>query len=427
MEHTEVLVVGAGSAGLSVSHELAGHGIEHLVLERGRIAETWRTRWDSFCLVTPNWSVRLPGGEYDGPDPDGYLPRDEIVAHMERYAERSKAPVREEVEVRTVDRDADGAGFVARTGDGDVRADRVVLATGTYRRPYRPAGAATIPPGILAIDVEGYRNPSALPPGRILVVGSGQSGCQLAEELHEAGRDVVLSCGRAPWVMRRLAGRDIVWWSEISGFLDQGVATLPSPVARLGANILATGHGGGHDLHLRTLRAMGVTLVGRFLGVSGRVAGFAPDLGASVAWGDDRYRDLRDLILRAAAERGLPRPEMPDPEPFDPAAPGEIPLEGFGAVIFTGGFRPDFASWLPWPDAFDDMGFPFQVDGASTIVPGLYFVGLHFQRKRKSSILLGVGEDAGIVAQSIAEARAGPQGPGARYPSGVRVGWSTAS
>jgi putative flavoprotein involved in K+ transport len=406
VEHTEVLVVGGGSAGLSVSHELAGHGIEHLVLERGRIAETWRTRWDSFCLVTPNWSVRLPGGEYDGPDPDGYLPRDEIVAHMERYADRSGAPVREGVEVRTIDRETDGTGFVARTNSGDVRAERVVLATGTYRRPYRPAGAATLPADLLAIDVEGYRNPSALPPGRVLVIGSGQSGCQLAEELHEDGRDVVLSCGRAPWVMRRLDGRDIVWWSEISGFLDQGIAVLPSPAARLVANILATGHGGGHDLHLRTLRAMGVTLVGHFAGVEERTAVFASDLDATVAWGDDRYRDFRDLLVRTAAERGMPRPSMPDPEPFDPIAPERVSLDGFGAVIFTGGFRPDFASWLPWPDAVDDMGFPLQVDGASTVVPGLYFVGIHFQRKRKSSILLGVGEDAGIVATSIAESRA---------------------
>ena len=406
MEHVEVLVVGGGSAGLSVSHELAGRGIEHLVLERGRIAETWRTRWDSFCLVTPNWSVQLPGGEYDGPDPDGYLPRDEIVAHMERYAERSNAPVREGVEVRTIDREADGIGFLARTSVGDIRAERVVLATGTYRRPYRPAGAATLPAGLLAIDVEGYRNPSALPPGRVLVIGSGQSGCQLAEELHEVGRDVVLSCGRAPWVMRRLDGRDIVWWSEISGFLDQGIATLPSPAARLVANILATGHGGGHDLHLRTLRAMGVTLVGHFVGVEGREAVFASDLGATVAWGDDRYRDFRDLLVRTAAERGMARPSMPDPEPFDPTAPERVSLDGFGAVVFTGGFRPDFASWLAWPDAFDDMGFPLQVDGASTVVRGLYFVGLHFQRKRKSSILLGVGEDAGIVAESIAESRA---------------------
>ncbi|HYC06747.1 MAG TPA: NAD(P)-binding domain-containing protein, partial [Candidatus Binatia bacterium] len=401
------LVVGGGSAGLSVSHELAGHGIEHLILERGRIAETWRTRWDSFCLVTPNWSVRMPGGEYDGPDPDGYLPRDEIVAHMEGYARRSGAPVREGVEVRTIDRPADGQGFVARTSAGDIGADRVVLATGTYRRPHRPAGAATLPPDLLAIDVEGYRNPGVLPPGRVLVIGSGQSGCQLAEELHEAGRDVVLSCGRAPWVTRRLDGRDIVWWSEISGFLDQGVSTLPSPMARLGANILATGHGGGHDLHLRTLRAMGVTLVGHFVGAEARTALFAADLGATVAWGDDRYRDFRELLVRTAAERGMPRPSMPEPEPFDPAAPERVPLDGFGAAIFTGGFRPDFASWLPWHDAFDDMGFPFQVDGASTVIPGLYFVGLHFQRKRKSSILLGVGEDAGIVAQSIAGAGAG--------------------
>jgi putative flavoprotein involved in K+ transport len=402
MERVDVLVIGGGSAGLSVGHELASRGIDHLVLERGRIGQAWRGRWDSFCLVTPNWTMRLPGGEYDGDDPDGYLPRDEIVAHLERYAATSSAPVREGVEVRTLDRDADGAGFVARTSSGDVRAARVVLATGAYQRAHRPPGASALPADILAIDVEAYRNPDALPPGRILIVGSGQSGCQLAEELHEAGRDVVLSCGRAPWVPRRIDGMDVVWWGQVTGFLDQSVSDLRTPEARLYSNILATGHGGGHDLHLRTLRALGVTLVGHFRGVDGRTALFAPDLSATVAWGDDRYREFAGLVATAAERLDRTRPELPDPPAFDGNAPDRVSLDGFGAVLFSGGFRPDYASWLPWPEAFDEQGFPRQVDGASTVVDGLYFVGVHFLRTRKSSILLGVGEDAAVVAGRIA-------------------------
>ena len=401
MERVDVLVVGGGSAGLSVSHELTGLGVEHVVLERGRIGQAWRDRWDSFCLVTPNWSVRLPGGAYAGDDPDGFMPRDEIVAHLERYAAASGAPVREGVAVGTIERTARGR-FVARTSAGDVDAARVVLATGAFQRAHRPAGADSLSAGLLTIDLEDYRNEAALPPGPVLVVGSGQSGCQLAEELREAGREVVLSCGRAPWAPRRMSGRDLVWWLETSGFLDLPVTSLPSPAARLISNPLATGHGGGHDLNLRTLRAMGVTLVGHFLGTDGLVARFAPDLAQTVAWGDDRYREIRAQVLRVADEHELPRPEMADPAPFDAAAPEEVALAGFGAVVFAGGFRPDFRSWLPWADGFDEMGFPVQVDGASTVVDGLFFVGTHFLRTRKSSTLFGVGDDAAIVARTIA-------------------------
>ena len=282
MEHVDVLVVGGGSAGLSVSHELTTLGIEHVVLERGRIGQAWRDRWDSFCLVTPNWTVRLPGGEYEGADADGFMPRDEIVSHLERYAAASGAPVRDGVSVRTIERGTAG-GFIAQTSAGEIHADRVVLGTGSFQRPYRPDGAASLPAGLPQLDLRGYRNPAELPLGRVLIVGSGQSGCQLAEELNEAGREVILSCGKAPWVPRRIAGRDIFWWLEASGYMDQSSAALPSPAARLGANPLATGHGGGHDLHLRTLRSIGVTLVGRFLAAEGRQARFAPDLAETVA------------------------------------------------------------------------------------------------------------------------------------------------
>ncbi len=400
MDSVPVLVVGGGSAGLAVSHELAGREIDHVVLERGRIGQAWRDRWDSFCLVTPNWAVRLPGGTYEGEDPDGFMPRDEIVAHLVSYASASLAPVREGVEVLTIDRGP--GGFIARTSVGDIRAARVVLCTGAFQRAHRPAGADSLPAGLFQIDIEAYRNEGDLPPGPVLIVGSGQSGAQLAEELRGAGRDVVLSCGRAPWAPRHLGDRDLFWWLDASGFMDQPASTLPSPAARLFSNPLASGHDGGHDLHLRTLQAKGVTLVGRFLGATAGEARFAPTLAESVAWGDDRYRDLRALFGRTAAGLGVPAPEMPDPEPFDGRAPESVLLAGFGAAVFTGGFRPDYRSWLPWPDAFDEAGFPIQQDGASSTVDGLYFAGVHFLRTRKSSILLGVGEDAAVVAASIA-------------------------
>ena len=208
-----VIVVGAGQAGLATSRELTKAGVEHVVLERGRIGQTWRGRWDSFCLVTPNWSVQLPDGHYDGPDPDGFMPRDEIVSYLERYA--AGAPVRENVSVDSIE--ALDGGFVLRTSAGELRAGSVVLATGAYQRPHRPAAADTLPVDLFQIDVDDYRNEEALPPGRVLVVGSAQSGCQIAEELHEAGRDVVVACGRAAWAPRRFGGRDLVWWLVETG------------------------------------------------------------------------------------------------------------------------------------------------------------------------------------------------------------------
>ena len=406
-DQVDIVIVGAGQAGLAVSRELTQAGVAHVVLERGRVGHSWRGRWDSFCLVTPNWFVQLPGQPYDGGDPDGFMLRDEVVAYLERYAAGFDATVREGIEV-TVLRPGPDGGFVLETSAGEIAARTVVLSTGAYQRPYRPSGADALPPDLVQIDAEDYRNPADLPRGPVLVVGSGQSGCQIAEELHQAGREVFLACGRAPWFPRRLGDRDLAWWVLETGFLDAPLSSLPSPAARLAANVQATGAGGGHDLHYRTLRKMGVTLLGHFLGTDGRHARFAADLGESVAWGDERNTQLMDLVRKLVAERGLPLPEIPEPEPFNADAPEELNLSGFGAVVFTGGFRPDYESWVRFPGAFDELGFPVHEEGASTVVPGLYFVGVHFLRKRKSALLNGVGEDAAIVARQIAAGQSPP-------------------
>jgi putative flavoprotein involved in K+ transport len=260
----------------------------------------------------------------------------------------------------------------------------------------------TLPAGLLQLDAEAYRNPAELPPGAVLVVGSGQSGCQIAEELCEAGRDVFLSCGRAGWAPRRLGGHDLFWWLLHTGDLDDPVSSLPSPAARLGANIQATGRDGGHDLHYRTLQRLGVTLLGHFRGSDGRRVRFAPDLADSIAWGDQRNAKFMDRIRAFARERGMSAPEILEPEPLATDSPETLDLSEFGAVVFAGGFRPDYESWIHCPGAFDDLGFPTHDDGASTAVAGLYFVGVHFLRKRKSALLLGVGEDATLVAERIA-------------------------
>jgi putative flavoprotein involved in K+ transport len=398
-----VVVIGAGQAGLAVSCELTHAGIEHVVLERGKLGQTWRGRWDSFCLVTPNWSVQLPGHPYDRDEPDGYMHRDEIVAYLERYAAGFAAPVHEGVAVTALERRA-GGGFILNTSAGQLTADHVVLSTGAYQRPHRPPTAASLPRELTQLDAEDYRSPSELPAGPVLVIGSGQTGCQIAEELHESGRDVFLACGRAPWAPRRIGDQDLVWWLVHSGYLEATAASLPDAAARLAANVQASGHGGGHDLHYRTLQRMGVTLLGHFAGAEGRHARFATDLDESVAWGDERNAMIMRLVDEVVAERGMPPPEIPEPAPLDTGTPEHVDLAGFGAVIFTAGFRPDYKAWVRCPGAFDELGFPIHDECASAASDGLYFTGVHFLRKRKSSLLIGVGEDATIVARRIAGA-----------------------
>ena len=400
MEQVDVIVVGGGQAGLAMSHELSAAGVEHIVLERGRVGETWRQRWDSFCLVTPSWTVRLPGSPYAGPDPDGFMPRAEIVGVLEQYAAGLATPVRTGVTVTSV-QSAPAGGFVLLTTAGQMSCRALVLATGAFQRPHRPAAAAALPSDLPQLDVSTFRNEAALPPGKVLVVGGGQSGAQISEELHQAGREVVLACGKAPWIPRRIEGRDIVWWLDKIGFFNVALEALPSPAARLTANPMVTGHGGGRDLNLRTLQALGVTLTGHLLGATDQRALFAPDLQASADWGDQRFRELTTLMKKFATENGIEVPAIDEPAPFVAPATESLDLDGFGVVIIAGGFRPDYRSWLPWSEAFDDLGFPLQRDGVSTVVPGLFFMGVHFLRTRKSSLLVGVGDDAAIVSRHV--------------------------
>ncbi len=398
-ESVDVAIIGAGQAGLATSWYLKQACVEHVVLESSRVAETWRSRrWDSFCLVTPNWSVRLPGAEYAGSDPDGFMPLAELIDYFQHWADSFDAPVQTNSNVSSLEKN-DGD-FVLELADKKVRAHNVVVATGAYQRAHRPAGAEQLPPTLFQLLAEEYSNPTTLPPGAVLIVGSAQTGCQLAEELHEAGRKVFIACGRCPWGPRRIGGRDIVWWAAQSGFLDRTPATLPGPAARLVGNIVTTGHGGGHDLHLRTLEQMGVELLGRFRGAEANKIGFADDLAASADFGDARLGDLWKYIEAHCAASGLALPDFELPQPLRIATRIELDVakEGIGTVIWTSGYRPDYG-WMKLP-VFDEMGFPVQRDGASEI-PGLYFAGVHWMRKLKSSILYGVGEDAELLAQHI--------------------------
>jgi putative flavoprotein involved in K+ transport len=395
-----VAIIGAGQAGLSTSYYLSRAGVDHLVLEAGRVAETWRSRrWDSFCLVTPNWSVRLPGGEYAGPDPDGYMGREELVAHFERWAERIKAPVRAPCVASALD--SDGDGFVLTTAEGAIRARTVVVASGGYQRPHMPANSSQLPSDIDQLLGEQYSCADALEPGGVLIVGSGQTGCQLAEELHGAGRKVILACGRCPWAPRSWGGRDVIWWTVESGWWNR---TAPAPQARLIGNLLTTGHGGGHDLHLRTLHEMGVELVGHFVGAENGTVRLADDLEQTVAASDEMASIFKKKVDQYCESIGIANEwERLPPPPKIPARTAiDLAAERITTVIWTSGFRPDYG-WVHFP-VFDDMGFPVQVDGRSS-VPGLYFMGVHFQRKAQSAVLYGVGEDAQLVAEHIIENR----------------------
>jgi putative flavoprotein involved in K+ transport len=378
------------------------------VLEQARIAEGWRSqRWDSLRLIGPNWTLRLPGWQYQGPDPDAFMGRDEVVGHLEAYAKSFNAPVREGVRVIAVERDPAGAGFLVRTDDGVYSAHQVIVATGALQRPFVPAWGADLPPGVAQIVPYTYRNPAALPPGAVLVVGSGQSGCQIAEELRRAGRAVYLSVSRSWGVPRRYRGRDISSWFRPVGWWSQTVDDLP-PGSRAGLpNPQLTGAGGGHDLTAYTLARAGVVLLGRLSGVRDGKAIFAPDLATNLAQGDEQARrflgSIDDYIraegLDAPAE-GFPSCLVPSDE-LIPAAPEEVDLTdaGIGTVVWATGYRPDLG-WVRLP-VLDAAGYPVQRRGV-TAEPGLYFLGLDWLHKRSSGLFGGMCDDAVYLASVIA-------------------------
>jgi len=400
-EEIDVVVVGAGQAGLATSHELTARGVDHVVLESSVPGSSWLGRWDSFTLVGPNHTVRLPGASYDGDDPDGFMGRAEIAEHLQGYAGRLAAEVRPGTPVRRLG-PSSSSGFHLETDGGTVRSRTVVIATGAYQQPLHPAAVDGLSPEVALIDVGTYRNPAALPDGPVLVVGSGQSACQIAEELVLSGRDVVMACGRAPWFHRRLDGRDLFDWLMASDFYDQRPDQLASPAARHGANVQTSGARGGHDLHYRVLARLGVRLVGHLAGVAGHTAYLEPDLEQTIAAGDAGFRIVSGAVEQACSREGRPLPEIPGPTPLATESPTQLDLHGFGAVVVACGYRSRYAEWIDVPGLVDEQGFPVHDDGESTVAPGLHFVGVHFLRRRRSSLLFGVGEDAAATADRIA-------------------------
>lgn len=401
-ERIDTVVIGAGHAGLSVSYHLTQHGREHVVLERGRVAETWRSeRWDGFYLNTPNWAQRLPGFEYSGDEPDAFAPLAEVIAYLDDYAESFGAPVRTGVEVHALRPDRNG-GYVVEADGEALRAANVVVATGSFQRPTPRPLADGAPGDLLQLHTSEYRAPDRLPAGAVLIVGSGQSGCQIADELLDAGRRVYLSVGRCPWIRRRYRGHEIVHWMIEAGLMDDTVDKLPSPAARFACNPPVSGNGGGHDCNPVWLARRGAVLLGRLEGFRGRMALFASDLAESLAKGHEFVAALTRRIDDHVRERGLDVPEdEPSEAPGDVAAPRELDLAGeeVGTIVWANGFRPAYG-WIDLPVVGAD-GWPVQTRGV-TSSPGLYFVGVNWLHKRKSALFLGVGEDAEHVATHLA-------------------------
>ncbi|WP_027035398.1 flavin-containing monooxygenase [Mesorhizobium ciceri] len=406
VETVDTLVVGGGQAGLAMSEHLSKCGVPHLVLERDRIAERWRTeRWDSLVANGPAWHDRFPGMEFPNAGPDAFIGKEKVADYFVAYADMIAAPIRCGVEVRSVERLVGRPGFRVETSDGVIEARSVVAATGAFQHPVIPA---VVPgdAGPMQIHSSAYRNPGQLPAGAVLVVGSGSSGVQIADELQRAGRRVYLSVGPHDRPPRAYRERDFCWWLGVLGKWD---AQAPAPGTEH-VTIAVSGARGGQTIDFRRLAAQGMTLVGRTESCRHGVMTFAPDLAKNIARGDANYMSVLDEADAYVARNGLdlpPEPEArkigPDPQCMtDPILALNLAEAGIGSIIWATGFTVDY-NWLK-VDVFDEKGKPKHQRGVST-EPGIYFLGLPWQSRRGSSFIWGVWHDAQHVADHISTQR----------------------
>ena len=407
VEKVETLIVGGGQAGLAMSEQLSKRGLPHLVVERHRIAERWRSeRWDGLHANGPAWHDRLSGLAIAGVDPDGFATRDQMVDYFTAYAERIAAPVRCGVTVTALHKKPDGTGFRAETSQGAIEATSVVAATGPFQRPIIPSLVPTQTgpeTNIVQMHSNVYHNSGQLPDGAVLVIGAGSSGAQIADELSRAGRRVYLSVGQHQRPPRRYRGRDFGWWFRVQGLWDVPVSDPPARHV----TIAVSGAYGGHTIDFRRLAAHGVTLLGRAAAFADGVMRFSPDLASNLAKGDASYLSLLDAADAYVAREGLDLPEEPaarivEPDPpcvTDPVLQLNLHDAGITAIIWATGFTLDFG-WLK-VDAFNERGAPVHRRGVAA-VPGLYFLGLPWLSRRASSFIFGVEQDAAHLADHIA-------------------------
>src|SRR6516165_4773080 len=406
VEHHCVIVVGAGQAGLSISWHLANRGIGHIVLEKERAGQAWRTeRWDSFCLVTPNWQCQLPGFPYRGPDPHGFMMRQEIIDYIDAFIESFDPPLREGVTARSVKSNAQG-GITLETSQGNYLADQVVIAAGGYQIPVIPRCAERLP--IVQIHSAAYRNPDQIPAGAVLVVGSGQSGCQIAEDLHLAGRKVHLCVGDAPRVARRYRGKDIVEWLHLMGYYDLPVHEHPlREGVRDKTNHYVTGRDGGRDIDLRRHALDGMELYGRLLDVEGNVLKCDDDLAQCLDQADQVSESIKTSIDNFITRQNISAPVEARYSPVWTPPRERTGLDyraaGITSIVWCIGFRTDY-SWIDLP-VFNGRVQPIHVRGVAS-VPGVYFLGLPWLYTWGSGRFSGVARDAEYLAEHI-EARVG--------------------
>lgn len=402
-EHHDVVVIGGGQAGLSISWYLVQRGIDHVVLERDSIGHQWREgRWDNFTLVTPNWQCDLPGYPYKGGDPDGFMTREQTHAFVRGYADTFSAPVRERVSVTSLRQSATG-GFDVDTSAGPLHAGQVVVATGGYHAPVIPRFAERLPASVKQIHSSQYRSPDALPDGDVLVVGNGQSGAQIAEDLMLAGRSVHLVTGGAPRVSRFYRGRDCVAWLNDMGTYDVSIADHPGGLAkRENTNHYVTGRDGGRDIDLRDFALRGMKLYGRLLDVVDETLHFAPTLESSLDAADAVAESIKDTIDAYIAREGIDAPVevryVPVWRPEQETTSLDVVSAGIGSVVWSIGFRTDYR-WLH-AGVFDGEGHPCHNRGV-TAVSGLFFLGLPWQHTWGSGRFAGVGRDAEYLADRI--------------------------
>ncbi|WP_315530539.1 NAD(P)/FAD-dependent oxidoreductase [Delftia acidovorans] len=405
------LVVGAGQAGIAASEHLSQLGVEHLVLERQRIAQAWRTgRWDSLVANGPAWHDRFPGLEFKG-DRDGFPGKDEVADYFEDYVRQIKAPVRTGVEVRRVTRNQGRPGFTVETSEGVIEARNVIAATGPFQVPVIPpiapaAPAAPADGGLLQIHSAHYHRPAQLPEGAVLVVGAGSSGVQIADELQRAGRKVFLSVGAHDRPPRAYRGRDFCWWLGVLGEWDAAIAKP----GREHVTIAVSGARGGHTVDFRALGHQGITLVGLTESFADGWVRFRDDLAENIANGDANYLAMLDAADDYIRRNGLDLPEepearrrLPDPECMThPLRELDLAAAGITSIIWATGYRVDF-SWLQ-VDSFEPGGKPRHHRGVGH-EPGIYFLGLPWLSRRGSSFIWGVWHDAKFVADHIAKQR----------------------
>ncbi len=406
VESVETAIIGGGQAGLATSYFLTQFQREHVVLEGGdRVGNAWQHgRWDSFAFVTPNWSNQLPGADNHGADPDGFMERREIVAYFQQYADQYQMPVRLKSQVNAVEQEPSKKGYRLKLDGRDLVAQNVVVATGFFQEPVIPALTASLPKAILQMHSSTYRNPQCLPQGAVLVVGSGESGSQIAEELYQSGRKVYLAVGRAGRVPRQYRGRDVWDWLNRMGALD-GTAeqSQPLPPGRLETAPQISGTRGGHTLNLHQFARDGVQLLGHLQGIQDGKAQIASDLTQMLTETDrsevETLKNIDEFILRMGISAPEERLQMLR-DGFDLPVLTEIDIRAVGitSVIWATGYRFDF-HWVR-PAVLESDGFPVQQQGI-TPLPGLYFVGLPWQPKWKSYLICGVSEPAAVIVEDI--------------------------